>query len=262
VADPLLRAEGLCRRYPARRRSGPEVAALDGVDLTVQHDESVGILGESGAGKSTLARLLLALERPDAGTVWFDGQPISAMPRARVRPLRRRFQPVFQDPIASLNPRLRVETIVSEPLIAFGDSNRAERRARVAELLDLVGLPADAARRLPGAFSGGERQRIAIARAMAPRPELLILDEPVTFLDRPVQAQILDLLAELRARHGLTIVLISHDVDVVRTVCERIAVLHHGRIVEQGSTDDILIRPEHPYTKRLLEAGKVESLKG
>jgi peptide/nickel transport system ATP-binding protein len=228
--------------------------ALDGVDLAVDSADSVGVVGESGAGKSTLARLLLALEKPDAGSVIFDGQPISSMTSARVRPLRRRFQAVFQDPLASLNPRLTVGTIVSEPLVAFQIGNREERRQRVNELLEQVELPKDSARRFPGAFSGGERQRIAIARAMAPEPELLILDEPVSFLDLPVQVQILQILADLRARYGLAMVLISHDMDVVRAVCDRIAVLHQGKIVEEGTTDDVLNRPEHPYTQSLLDA--------
>jgi ABC-type glutathione transport system ATPase component len=254
MADALLRAEGLHRSYPARGRRGTMISVLAGVDLTVEPGQCVGVVGSSGAGKSTLARLLLALERPDAGTVIFDSHPISAMSPAQVRPLRRRFQAVFQDPIASLNPRLTVATIVSEPLVAFGLGSRDERRQRIRELLDQVGLDEGSARRFPGAFSGGERQRIAIARAVAPEPELLILDEPVSFLDLPVQTEILRILAELQTRYGLAMVLISHDMDVVRSLCDRIAVLHDGKIVEEGTTDDVLNRPEHPHTQSLLEA--------
>jgi len=257
MADALLEAEGLRRSFPARDGSGRKVAAIDGVDLRVEPGETLGVVGASGAGKSTLARLLLALERPDSGTVRFDGRPISAMTPAQVRPLRRRFQAVFQDPLASLNPRLRVRTIVSEPLAAFHIGTRTERRARIAELLSHVGLPADAAQRFPGAFSGGERQRIAIARAMAPAPELLVLDEPVSFLDLPVKGQILELLADLRERFGLAMVLISHDVEVVRSFCDRVAVLHTGVVVEEGPTSVVLTRPAHPYTAALLAAAPV-----
>jgi ABC-type microcin C transport system duplicated ATPase subunit YejF len=254
MADPLLEAVGLRRVYPRRRGAAEVVAAVDGVDLGLAAGDSLGVVGESGAGKSTLARLLLALERPDAGVVRFDGHPISAMSEHQVRPLRRRFQPVFQDPLASLNPRLRVGTIVSEPLVAFRIGSPDERRARVADLLRAVGLDEDAARRFPGAFSGGERQRIAIARAIASDPELLVLDEPVSSLDVAVQARILDLIGALRARRTLAIVLIAHDLDLVRRLCPRVAVLYRGRVVEQGATDDVLGRPTHPYTAELLAA--------
>ncbi len=257
MSEALLEAVGLCRDYPARSGSGRKTRAVDGIDLRVEAGEAFGIVGSSGAGKSTLARLLLALEVPDAGSVHFDGQPISAMAPRRVRPLRRRFQAVFQDPLASLDPRLSVGTIVSEPLVAFRVGTPAQRRARVAELLALVGLPEDAARRFPSAFSGGERQRIAIARAMALEPELLILDEPVSFLDVSIRGQILKLLSDLRDRYALTMVFISHDLRVVGDVCDHIAVLLHGVIVEQGPTRPLLQRPAHPYTEALVAATPV-----
>ncbi len=253
----LLEAHALVRRYAARglthRHSGG-VTAVAGVTLSVERGEAFGLVGESGAGKSTLVRLLLALERPDSGAVHFDGAEISALPRSRLRPLRRRFQAVFQDPFASLNPYLSVSTIVAEPLVAHGLGDAGARRRRVAELLDMVRLPADAAGRRPDAFSGGERQRIAIARALAPEPELLILDEPVSSLDVTVQAQVLALLGELRRTLGLTLVLVSHDLAVVRRVCDRVAVMRSGEIVEEGSTDRVLRHPAHPYTRSLVSA--------
>ncbi len=257
MSEAIIEAVGLCRDYPARGGSGHVIRALSNVDLRVEAGQVLGVVGSSGAGKSTLARLLLALERPDAGSVHFDGQPISVMTPRRVRPLRRRFQAVFQDPLASLDPRLSVGTIVSEPLVSFGIGTTAERRTRVRELLARVGLPEDAARRLPSAFSGGERQRIAIARAMAPGPALLILDEPVSFLDVSIRGEILKLLNELRHRHSLSMVFISHDLRVVRQVCDRIAVLLDGVIVEQGPADSLLDRPAHPYTAAMVAATPV-----
>ena len=254
MADLLLEATGLRRTYRRRTGGARAVTALDGVDLAVAAGRAVGIVGESGAGKSTLARLLLALDRPDAGEVRFDGHPISAMPERQVRPLRRRFQPVFQDPLASLNPRLKVGTIVAEPLMAFGIGDAAERRDRVAELLSAVGLAEDAARRYPGAFSGGERQRIAIARALATDPELLVLDEPVSSLDVSVQLQILEVIASLRERRSLALVLVAHDLELVRRLCDEVSVLHRGVVVEAGPTAGVLASPAHPHTAALLAA--------
>ena len=257
TADALLVAEDLHRSYRRRgvRGTAPAtVKAVAGVSFHLDRAAGFGIVGGSGSGKSTLARLLLALEDPDRGTVRFEGHPISTWPESRVRPLRRRFQAVFQDPSLSLDPCLRVGTIIAEPLAAHAIGNTADRRERVADLLDHVGLPAVVADRYPKAFSGGERQRIAIARALATGPDLLILDEPVSSLDVSVQAQILDLISELRRRHDLALVLISHDLEVVRDVCERVAVMRDGVFVETGLTADVLNKPQNPYTRALLSA--------
>lgn len=259
---PLLEAAGLRRSYPARggRRGRDRVRALDGVDLAVAAGESVAVVGGSGAGKSTLVRVLVALERPDAGFVRFDGHEISGLPESAVRPLRRRFQPVFQDPLASLDPRRTLAESVAEPLAAFGVGTAAERRDRVSELFDDVGLDADIGRALPASVSGGERQRAAIARALALEPELLVLDEPVSSLDAPVAVQVLDLLAGLRDRLGLTVVLVTHDLAVVRTLCPRVEVMDAGRIVERGPTERIFDSPEHAATKALLDASPKYSI--
>jgi peptide/nickel transport system ATP-binding protein len=258
-AESLVVAEDLHRSYRRRgvRGAGPTtVEAVAGVSFELEPLETLGIVGGSGAGKSTLARLILALERPDRGVVRFEGLPISAWPESGVRPLRQRFQAVFQDPSLSLDPCLRVGTIIAEPLVAHAIGNIAERQKRVADLLDQVGLPAFAADRRPSEFSGGERQRIAIARALATRPKLLVLDEPVSSLDVSVQAQILDLIAGLRREHQIAVVLISHDLEVVREVCERVAVMHRGAFVEEGPTAHILENPRHPYTNALVNAAR------
>jgi peptide/nickel transport system ATP-binding protein len=230
------------------------VSAVDGVSLEVQRGESLGIVGMSGSGKSTLVRLLLVLDRPDRGVVCFQGHPISRWPEHRIRPLRRSFQAVFQDPTLSLDPCLDVATIISEPLVAHGIGSAADRLARVRSLLELVGLDPGGAHLPAAAFSGGERQRIAIARALAPSPELVLLDEPVSSLDRPVQTQILDLIGELRARRRLTLVLVSHDLAVIRASCDRLLVMDHGRVVEEGPTPQIFETPAHPSTRELLAA--------
>jgi peptide/nickel transport system ATP-binding protein len=224
------------------------------VSFTLERGGTFGIVGASGSGKSTLARLLLALEPPDRGEVLFDGQPISNLPETILRPLRRQFQAVFQDPSSSLDPRLQVGTIVAEPLAAHRIGSAAERRRRVRKILDQVGLRAGTENQYPHSFSGGERQRIAIARALAPGPQLLILDEPVSSLDVTVQAQILDLVGELRKAYNLTLLLISHDLEVVRETCQRVAVMDQGAFVETGLTETVLSRPTHPYTRALLEA--------
>jgi ABC-type glutathione transport system ATPase component len=255
-AAPLLEAEGLRRSYPARGRgrSGPRVVALAGVDLAVSAGGALGVVGGSGAGKSTLARLLLALERPDEGVVRFDGVAISGAPASVVRPLRRRFQPVFQDPLAALDPRMSAAEAVAEPLEALSIGDRDARRRRVAEVLEAVGLPVQLGRRRPAALSGGERQRVAIARALAPGPELLVLDEPVSSLDPPAALQLLDLLGGLRRGLGLALVLVSHELDVVRALCDRVAVLEAGLVVEEGPVEGVLGAPSHPATRRLVEA--------
>jgi peptide/nickel transport system ATP-binding protein len=211
-----------------------------------------GIVGESGAGKSTLARLLLALDQPQAGEVRFEGQQVTGRKERELRFLRRQAQIVFQDPRSSLDPRMRVREILLEPLRALDVPGN--HRVRIAELLDAVGLTADAGTRYPHQFSGGQRQRIAIARALAPEPALLIADEPVSALDVSVRAQILDLLRALADGLGLTLIFISHDLAVVRYLCDRVAVMHDGRIVEVGPVGEVYDAPQHAYTRALLAA--------
>ncbi|MEV7213360.1 ABC transporter ATP-binding protein [Kitasatospora cineracea] len=244
-AEPLLVVRGLAKAYGPRRRRVP---ALESVDLALHPGETLGLVGESGSGKSTLARALVGAHPADAGTVTFAGQPLDG------RRARREVQLVFQDPYASLNPRLTVGRIIAEPLIAHRLGDRAQRRARVAELLEQVGLEASAAARLPREFSGGQRQRIGIARALAPEPRVLVCDEPVSALDVSVQAQVIELLARLQRELGLAVLFIAHDLAVVRQVSHRIAVLHRGRIVESGPADRVVTAPEHPYTAELLAA--------
>lgn len=255
TADPLLDAEDLVRHYPRRdSRPGAGITAVRGVSLSLGRGDDLAIVGRSGSGKSTLARLLLAIERPDRGVVRFDGHIISGVPERRVRPLRRHFQAVFQDPGSSLDPCLRVGTIVAEPLVAHGMGSADDRRLRVREVLMQVGLAPGVERAFPDAFSGGERQRIAIARALAPRPKLLVLDEPVSSLDASVQHEIIAVIRDLREHYDLSLIMISHDLGIVRHLCARVAVMHEGLLVETGRTADVLAKPEHPSTRALLEA--------
>jgi len=256
VRAAAVEAIGLRKSYARRgvTGGGARTTALGGIDLTVRWGESWGIVGESGSGKSTLLRLLLALEPPDAGEVRFDGTPITGLPERSLRPLRRRFQAVFQDAFASLDPRLDVRTIVGEPLLAHGLVSRTSLEGRVAELLEAVGLSPDLLRRSPTTLSGGERQRVAIARALGPRPELLLLDEPVSALDLSYRGQILELLQALRERLGLTTLTISHELETIRRLCERVAVMYRGRFVEIGPAGAVLSEPHHPYTALLLAA--------
>jgi peptide/nickel transport system ATP-binding protein len=251
----LIRARGLTRRYPAPRtqpfaRRGVTTALVD-ADIDVREGSAVGIIGESGSGKSTLVRLLLALDAPTSGTVEFDGHAVDASAGARsLHWLRRQTGIVFQDPYASLDPRMSVGRIIAEPLWALGIDG--DRRARVHEVLADVGLEADMADRFPHEFSGGQRQRIALARAIAHRPRVLVGDEPLSALDVTVRAQILELLAALRARDGLTLLLVSHDIGVVQNLCDEVVVMKDGRIVEEGPTEKVLMQPQVAYTRRLL----------
>lgn len=232
-----------------RRASTP---ALDDVSFAVEEGRSLGIVGESGAGKTTALSLLLGLARPTSGAVLFDGRPLDARDRDGMRAFRRSVQPVFQDPYSSLDPRQSVGRIVGEPLASLGIARGADAKGRVAAALEAVALPADAARRYPHEFSGGQRQRIALARAVVHRPRLLIGDEPMSALDVTVRAQILGLLATLRQRDGLTLVIVSHDIGVVQNLCDDVVVMKDGRVVEQGPTATVLLRPQADYTRHLL----------
>ena len=247
----LLEVQGLAKHFPARKGKGP-VRAVDGVSFSVRRGATLGIVGESGCGKSTLARLILRLIEPSAGGVRFEGQEIASARAMQAR--RRDMQVVFQDPYASLDPRMTVGDIVCEPLDIHRIGGRASRGLRVSELLGLVGLEAAAARRYPHEFSGGQRQRIGIARALALEPKLLILDEPVSALDVSIQSQILNLLMDLKDRLGLSYIFISHDLSVVEHVCDDVAVMYLGRIVEMGPTAEIFANAQHAYTRALLSA--------
>lgn len=250
----LFEVEHLTRVYSSGRR---RVLALDDVSLTVERGQRLGIVGESGSGKSTLIRLMAGLDKPTSGTVRFDGRPVSGVPERQLGFLRASVQLVLQDPRSSLNPRMKVGDIVAEPLrspIIRRERGALDQRARVREVLDAVGLPADAGDRYPHEFSGGQRQRIAIARALAPSPEVLIADEAVSALDVSVRAQVLNLLMGLVDDLGLTLLFVSHDLAVVRHVCPDAVVMQAGRIVEAGPTRQLFSEPAHPYTARLVAA--------
>ena len=255
---PLLALRDVTRRYTLPRqsllRAAPVVQAVAGVSLQVQRGRSVGIVGESGSGKSTLARLVMALAPPSSGEVLFLGRDLNQLGPSELRAARRDFQMVFQDPYGSLDPRQRVGRIVAEPLAAAGAPDASQARRRVADSLDAVGLRAADAEKYPHEFSGGQRQRIAIARALITRPQLIVADEPVSALDVSVQAQVLNLLQDLHQQFGVTYLLISHDLAVVDHVCDEVAVLYAGRIVEQGPPDVLFHAPAHPYTRALVEA--------
>ena len=256
MTENVYDVNDVVRSFRASRQSataaGARVQALRGVTMTVRRGESLGVVGESGSGKSTLVRILLALDQPDAGVVLYQGEPVHDMRGAALRAMRAGVQPVFQDPTSSLDPRMRVRDIVAEPLRSL--RIEGDHAARVAEVLDAVGLSADAGSRFPHQFSGGQRQRIAIARALAPHPAVIIADEPVSALDVSVRAQVLNLLGELKERFQLTLVLVSHDLSVVRAVCDRVAVMYLGRVVEYGDIEDVYGSPQHPYTRLLLDA--------
>jgi len=231
-----------------------EVRAVDDVSLDIEAGETLGLVGESGSGKSTLGRLVLRLIEPTAGSIYFKGRNLLSASRSEIRRLRRDMQIIFQDPFGSLDPRLRVEDIISEPLVIHERMSRSTCRARTAELLNAVGLDKSVLRRFPHEFSGGQRQRIGIARALALRPKFIVADEPVSGLDVSVGAQIVNLLAQLQREFGLTYLFISHYMPVVRYLATRIAVMYRGKIVEIGATEQITERPAHAYTRSLLEA--------
>jgi oligopeptide/dipeptide ABC transporter ATP-binding protein len=255
---PVIEVSGLTKHYPVKkgllRRTVGQVFAVDGVSFAIGRGETLGLIGESGSGKSSLARTVLRLETPSAGRIIFDGTDITHVPEASLRPLRRRMQVVFQDPYASLNPRKTVEDLVSLPLRVHAGLNRRPMRDEVVRMIEAVGLRAAHLSRFPHQFSGGQRQRIAIARALVLRPDFVVCDEPVSALDVSVQAQIIALLQRLKRELGLTYLFISHDLAVIGSVSERVAVMYLGSIVETGPTRQILARPQHPYTAALLAA--------
>jgi len=245
-----LEARGLTVRFGHGQQ---RMTAVDHVDLVVPERTTVGLVGESGSGKSTLARLVMALDQPSAGCVRLLGRDLHTLPREQLRAARRDFQMVFQDPYGSLDPRQTVERIVSEPLSAQGLS-RDEQHQRASQVLQAVGLRTNDLRKYPHEFSGGQRQRIAIARALVTRPRLIVADEPVSALDVSVQAQVLNLMQDLQSEFGITYMLISHDLAVVHHLCDDVAVLWQGRIVEQGPPERLFTAAEHPYTRTLLAA--------
>ena len=255
---PLLRVEDLRKHFPLRTPGAwlrpASVRAVDGVSLTLGAGETLGLVGESGCGKSTIARCLVRTIEPTAGRVVFDGVDLAALDAEALRRRRRDFQMVFQDPTASLNPRLTVHAMVEEPLRLHTDLAAGARRQRVAEILDEVGLEPSLARRYPHQLSGGQRQRVNIARAVATRPRFLVLDEPTSALDVSLRARVILLLAELRSRLGLTYLFISHDLSTVKYLSNRVAVMYLGTIVEEATADELFRRPQHPYTRALLSA--------
>jgi peptide/nickel transport system ATP-binding protein len=258
MSEPLLGVRELKTHFPVRGgllgRVRGSVKAVDGVSLEVRRGETLGLVGESGCGKSTLGRTLLRLVEPTAGSIRFEGRELTGLSQRELRPLRRRMQLVFQDPYASLNPRMTVREILGEPFAIHGLARGAEREAKVVELLELMGLPRDALERQPHEFSGGQRQRIGIARAIALRPDLVVADEPISALDVSIQAQIVNLLVDLQRELGLTYVFIAHDLKIVEYVSTRVAVMYLGRIVELADAADLYRQPRHPYTQALLSA--------
>jgi oligopeptide transport system ATP-binding protein len=258
-AEPLLEATDLVKHFPVKRgllvdREVDQVRAVDGVSLTIGRGETLGLVGESGSGKSTLCRTVLQLLEPTSGSVRFESEEIAGLSRRRMRPFRRQMQMIFQDPYASLNPRKRVGQIVGDPLKLQGVASGVKLRRQVQELLERVGLSSEHYNRFPHEFSGGQRQRIGIARAIALKPKLVIADEPVSALDVSIRAQIVNLLDDLQDEFGLTYLFVAHDIGVVRHVSDRIAVMHEGKIVEEGTVDQVCERPVDAYTKKLLAA--------
>jgi peptide/nickel transport system ATP-binding protein len=273
--DPLLSVRGLTKHFRitegVMQREVGRVRAVDGIDFEIRRGETFGLIGETGCGKSTAARTLLRLEEPTDGTVVFDGEPVTEFGPTALKRFRRRAQMIFQDPTSSFDPRMRIGESIAEPLRAHGLSDRAERAELVETMLGHVGLAADTAEQHPHELSGGQKQRAALARALVVNPELLVADEPVSALDVSVQAEILDLLDELQDAFDLSILFITHDINVVREICDRVAVMYLGEIVEMGPTGTLLENPQHPYTRALVasiptldpdDAGRQATLSG
>ena len=274
MSDPLLRISGVSKHFPVKvawppstdaripqrivqslSRRSATVKAVDGVSFDIMEGETLGLVGESGCGKSTLGRTILRLLDPTAGRIEFQGKDLSTLSQSDLRPIRRDMQIIFQDPYASLNPRMTVGATVAEPIEIFSlAKNSSEKRKLVAKLLEKVGLPADAASRYPHEFSGGQRQRIGIARALAVQPKFIVCDEPISALDVSIQAQIVNLLQDLQKAEGLTYLFISHDLQIVKHICDRVAVMYLGKIVEIADVQSLYHAPQHPYTKALLSA--------
>jgi len=254
MSQPLLQVTGLSKQFPT---AGGVVTAVDDVGFSMARGEVLGMVGESGSGKTTTGRAILRLIEPSAGRIVFDGIDITHLDRTALRAYRRRMQIIFQDPYASLNPRRKVKDAIGEALVIHAIGTRADRRDRIAALLQRVGLPADAMERFPHEFSGGQRQRIGIARALAVEPDFIVADEPVSALDVSVQAQVVNLLQDLQAELGLTVLFIAHDLAVVQYISDRIAVLYLGRVMEIASAEQLYSRPRHPYTEALLAAAPI-----
>jgi oligopeptide/dipeptide ABC transporter ATP-binding protein len=252
---PLLSLRGLVKRFPGR--NGRVVHAVEDVSFDIRRGSTVGLVGESGSGKTTVGRSILRLVEPTDGQAIFDGTDIFALNGRDMRAWRKRLQIVFQDPYSSLNPRMRIDAILGEALDACGYPRGAARKARVDELMTLVGLPTEYARRFPHEFSGGQRQRIGIARAIAVEPDFIVADEPVSALDVSVQAQVLNLLGELQSKLGLTMLFIAHDLSVVEYLCDEVVVMYLGRVMERGPSRQVYAQPRHPYTRALLATAPI-----
>ncbi len=256
--EPLVSVRGLSKHFPIMkgvlRRQVGAVRAVDGVTFDIYRGETLGLVGESGSGKSTAGRTVLRLEKPTEGSIWFEGKDLSALSNSELRKLRPHMQMVFQNPHSSLNPRMTVASIIGEPLVEHRSMNKQERRAKIEELLNLVGLDPTHANRYPHEFSGGQRQRIGIARAIALDPDFIVCDEPIAALDVSIQAQVVNLLERVQDELGLAYLFISHDMSMVRHIADRVAVMYLGRIVELAPVDQLYEHPKHPYTRALHSA--------